>query len=122
MVDPEHLAISKSKGIEIDWKDGQHSSFTCAFLRDNCPCAVCTGAHGTLPQRTNYQAEMAKESAPANPFQMYKPTIKMVSVEPVGQYAIKIQWNDGHATGIYSWEHLRKLAEEAGRLSPIRKV
>lgn len=122
MVDPEHIAISKSKGIEIDWKDGQHSSFGLAFLRDNCPCAVCTGAHGTVPQRTNYQAELKNEAPAGNPFQMYKPAVKMLSIEPVGQYAIKIHWNDGHATGIYSWEHLRKLAEEAGHLSPIGKA
>ena len=42
-IDPEHIAISKSKGIEIDWKDGHHSSYGVAYLRDECPCAVCTG-------------------------------------------------------------------------------
>lgn len=122
MVDPEHIAISKSKGIEVDWKDGQHSSFGLAFLRDNCPCAVCTGAHGTVPQRTNYQATSTPVNDPANPFKIYQPAVKMLSVEPVGQYAIKIQWNDGHGSGIYSWEHLRKLAEQAGRLSPAAKA
>lgn len=122
MVDPEHIAISKSKGIEIDWKDGQHSSFGLAFLRDNCPCAVCTGAHGTVPQRTNYQATSTPVADPANPFKIYQPAVKMLSVEPVGQYAIKIQWNDGHGSGIYSWEHLRKLAEQTGRLSPAAQA
>ncbi len=39
-----------------------------AYLRDECPCASCTGAHGTEPQKTNYSA------APASPFPMYKPT------------------------------------------------
>ena len=46
---------------------------------------------------------------PAAPFQMYKPTLKMLSVEPVGSYAIRIHWSDGHNTGIYSYEHLRKI-------------
>lgn len=101
--DPEHIAISKSKGIEIDWKDGHHSSYDVALLRDECPCAVCTGAHGTEPQRTNFS------NPNASPFQMYKPTLKMRDVEPVGNYAIRILWNDGHSSGIYSYEHLRKI-------------
>lgn len=104
--DPQHIAISKSKGIDIDWQDGQHSSFSIELLRDQCPCAVCTGAHGTEPQKTNYSSPQA----PA--FQMYKPRLRMDGVEPIGSYAIKIAWNDGHSTGIYSWTYLRKLADE----------
>jgi DUF971 family protein len=40
---------------------------------------------------------------------MYKPSLKMNSVEPVGQYAIRIFWNDGHSTGMYSFDHLRNI-------------
>ena len=47
--EPEHIAISKSKGIKIDWKDGHRSDYALAYLRDECPCATCTGAHGTTP-------------------------------------------------------------------------
>ena len=61
----EHIAISKSKGIHIDWKDGHHSDYSLGYLRDECPCATCTGAHGTEPQKTNYAVDEAK---PANPF------------------------------------------------------
>jgi DUF971 family protein len=106
LVEPEHIAISKSKGIEIDWKDGLHSSLGLAFLRDNCPCAVCTGAHGTEPQKTNYQSP--------SPFQMHKPALKMLNCEAVGSYAVKINWNDGHSSGIYSFDYLRKLTTEGG--------
>src|ERR1700683_5502542 len=49
LTDPEHIAISKSKGIEIDWKDGHHSSYGVEYLRDWCPCATCAGSHGTTP-------------------------------------------------------------------------
>jgi DUF971 family protein len=100
---PAHIAISKSKGIEIDWEDGHHSSYACAYLRDECPCATCTGAHGTEPQKTNFSAPQK------DPFQMFKPAPKMLNVEPVGHYAIKIFWNDGHSTGLYSYDHLRKI-------------
>ena len=102
MTDPEHIAISKSKGVEIDWKDGHHSSYSVAYLRDQCPCALCTGAHGTVPQKTDY-------SAPVEPFQLFKPAIKMLNVEPAGNYGMKIFWNDGHSSGIYSYEMLRRI-------------
>jgi len=94
--DPEHIAISKSKGIKIDWKDGHASEYTLQYLRDHCPCAQCTGAHGT-------------PAAKANPFQMYKPVLKIEAVEPIGNYAIRLNWSDGHRAGIYSYEHFRRI-------------
>ena len=101
IADPEHIAISKSTGIKIDWRDGHHSDYSLAYLRDECPCATCTGAHGTEPQKASYSKPEL--------FPMYKPTLRMNSVEPVGQYAVRIFWNDGHSTGIYSFDHLRKI-------------
>jgi DUF971 family protein len=101
---PEHIAISRSKGIKIDWKDRHRSEYSLAYLRDECPCASCTGAHGTEPQKTNYATPQ-----PANPFQMYTPALKMLNVEEVGAYAIRIDWSDGHGSGIYSFDHLRRI-------------
>ena len=98
----EHIAVSKSRGIEIDWKDAHHSSYGVEYLRDWCPCANCTGSHGTEPRRKSTDEA-------ANPLRMYKPSVKMVSIEPVGQYAMKIVWNDGHQSGIYSYDHLRSI-------------
>ncbi len=97
--DPEHIAISKSKGIKIDWKDGHHSEYGLTYLRDKCPCASCTGAHGTPPRQPESD----------NPFQMFKAALKMLSVEPVGNYAIRINWSDGHSSGIYSYDHFRHI-------------
>ena len=101
--EPEHIAISKSKGVKIDWKDQHHSDYPLGYLRDECPCATCTGAHGTPPQKSNYAEQLA------NPFPMYKPTLKMLEVEPVGSYALRIGWSDGHSSGIYSFDHLRRV-------------
>jgi DUF971 family protein len=102
--DPEHISISRSKGIKIDWKDGLHSDYELRYLRHHCPCAVCTGSHGTPP-----------EAPPIDPgpFQMYSAPLKMVSVEPIGAYAIRILWSDGHGSGIYSFEHLRKISPQS---------
>jgi DUF971 family protein len=99
--EPEHIAISKSKGIKIDWKDQHHSEYPLAYLRDECPCASCTGAHGTTPLKSNYSG--------AEPFPMYKPALKMIDVEPIGSYAVRIAWSDGHNTGIYSFDHFRRI-------------
>jgi DUF971 family protein len=104
MADPEHIAISKSKGIKIDWKGGHRSEYSLAYLRDECPCASCTGAHGTEPQKTDYATPPS-----ADPFPLFKPTLKMESVEEVGHYAVRIHWSDGHNTGIYSFDHLRTI-------------
>ncbi len=102
---PEHIAISKSKGVKIDWADGHRSEYSLAYLRDECPCASCTGSHGTEPQKTNF----SQSAAAADPFQMFKPAPKMVNVEPVGAYAFRVDWNDGHNSGIYSYDHLREI-------------
>src|SRR3954449_9028804 len=90
--EPEHIAISKSTGIKIDWKDQHHSDYSLEYLRDECPCATCTGAHGTEPQKSNYAASPGAiaGNAPANPFQMYQPRLKILNVEPIGHYAVRI--------------------------------
>jgi DUF971 family protein len=102
--DPLHLAISKSKGLSIDWSDGHVSRFSNEYLRDECPCASCTGAHGTPPEKSSYSNPQA-----ANPFQMYQPKLKMLDVEEVGSYAIRVRWSDGHNAGIYSFDYLRSI-------------
>jgi len=100
--EPEHIAISKSKGIKIDWRDGHHSEYALVYLRDKCPCASCTGAHGTPPR----QPEAA---TPASPFPMFQPALKILNAEPVGNYAVRMHWSDGHSSGIYSFDYLREI-------------
>jgi DUF971 family protein len=97
--DPERIRISKSKGVKIEWKDGHVSEYGLDYLRDRCPCASCTGAHGTPP----------RQPAESSPFQMYKAALAIVSADPVGSYALRIAWSDGHNTGIYTWELLRGI-------------
>lgn len=95
---PTNIAVSKSKGIRIDWADGSHSEYDLTTLRDRCPCAGCTGSHGTPPRE------------PPSPFHMYQAALRVEKVTPVGNYALQIHWNDGHNSGIYTWEYLRSLA------------
>ncbi len=100
-IEAARVAVSKSKGVTIEWKDGHRSEYALEYLRENCPCATCAGTHGGPTYKEQKQA--------ANPFQMFKPALRIEKVEPVGGYAIRFYWNDGHSTGIYSYEHLREI-------------
>jgi DUF971 family protein len=85
--------------LVIDWSDGLRTNYTWRHLRDNCPCAGCREEH----------------LAPPDPFRILKASelvpLKPVSITPIGHYAYKIAWSDGHDTGLFTLEHLRKLAQ-----------
>jgi DUF971 family protein len=93
---PKNIEVSLSSGVQVDWGDGHHSKYTLEYLRANCPCAACA-------------AGSQKPATPPSPFQMYKKVLKMNGVEPIGRYALQFRWNDGHSTGIYSFDHLRNI-------------
>ncbi len=101
MPDPRNIDISKTQGVTIIWNDGHESQFPLPYLRDHCPCATCSNAHGT--------SEPQAGTVSRNPFVMYKERPKIRDVEMVGRYAMRILWSDGHNTGIYSWTHLREI-------------
>ncbi len=94
--DPASIDISKSQGIDIVWSDGHQSHYDLGYLRDRCPCATCA-------------TEESKPSAPAGSLPLYKERPKIRDVEMTGRYAMRILWNDGHSTGIYSFAHLREI-------------
>jgi hypothetical protein len=51
---------------------------------------------------------------------MFQPALKMLAVEPVGNYAIRINWSDGHSSGIYSYDHFREICQCAA--SEARRI
>jgi len=82
--------------LTVQWSDGHSSAYPYRYLRDKCPCATCGGAG--LPKQA------------ASPFPMFgaKP-LKPERAELVGRYAVQIHWNDGHSSGIYSFDYLRQV-------------
>jgi DUF971 family protein len=98
---PRPVALSKEGDdrLVIQWSDGHRSVHAWKHLRDHCPCATCREERNTPP----------------DPFRILNPAelvpLKPVSVTPVGHYAYKITWSDGHDTGIYTLEHLRELCQ-----------
>ena len=86
--------------LAIKWDDGGESFIALERLRRCCPCAGCKGETDILG---NVYKNPDKPFA-ANAFEL----VKIVSV---GGYAIQPNWADGHNTGIYSFDYLKRIAE-----------
>jgi DUF971 family protein len=107
-VTPLKVRVKKTEGtgVEIDWRDGHKSSWDFRWLRDACPCATCheerekTGREPGVPKPKEQGLLMIYQEPP-----------RPIGVEPVGKYALKFKWNDGHEAGIYSWDYLRRVCQ-----------
>jgi len=77
--------------LEIDWSDGHHSRYSHEWLRVQCPCADCRG-------HTPEQAKIITG----------KEQVRIGGIEPVGNYAFRISFDDGHNTGLYEFSGLRQ--------------
>lgn len=96
MFRPTSLKKIDERTLGIAWEDGHESIYDATYLRENCSCAACkdewTGEKKIQP------GELPK-------------TVLPVLIDSVGQYGLKIKWNDGHGAGIYTYDHLRKLCQ-----------
>ncbi len=96
---PVALKKEGADRLVIEWNDGHRSEYLWTHLRANCPCAGCR----------------EERLQPPNPLRILKPNelvpLKPVSINPVGFYAYKIVWSDGHDTGLFTLEHLRELCQ-----------
>ncbi len=80
--------------IGIVWEDGHESYFSGHYLRCACACAHCVDEMSG--------AKVLEDSrVPAD--------VAPVELHPVGNYAFSVRWSDGHETGIYTFERLRRL-------------
>ncbi|MDH5546302.1 MAG: DUF971 domain-containing protein [Gammaproteobacteria bacterium] len=89
----------KSRILEMRFDDGSHFEFTCEFLRVYSPSAEVRG-HGPGEE----VLQLAKED------------VNIEKIEPIGHYAIKPTFSDGHDTGIFSWEELYRLGKHQDEL------
>lgn len=79
--------------IAIEWADGHSTAYLASELRRLCPCAQCVSE--TTGQRLLDPASVGDE-------------LTQVDVRIVGNYAITVQFSDGHATGIFTYNYLRE--------------
>jgi DUF971 family protein len=95
--------VTTGAGVDIVWSDGHASHYDFPYLRDECPCATCND------ERIRKSAGAGAAPAPAAALPMYKPKARAQAATTVGNYAIQITFTDGHATGIFSYDHLRSI-------------
>ncbi len=105
-VTPAKVRVMKTEGtgMSIDWKDGHTSTWNFAWLRNACPCATCNEER----QHAGREPGVAKPKA-GGLLVMYEAPPRPLEVTPVGKYAIRFKWNDGHESGIYSYDYLRRM-------------
>jgi DUF971 family protein len=96
------IHLSTGAGVDIVWADQHASHYDFPYLRDSCPCAMC-----------NDEREQKAKSGPSATtvavLPMFKPRVTAKAASAVGNYAIQIQFSDSHATGIFSFSHLREI-------------
>lgn len=88
----------KSRVLEITFEDGARFTLPCEYLRVYSPSAEVQG-HGPGQQV----------------LQLGKEKVGITRIEPVGNYAVKLVFDDGHASGIYTWSYLYQLGAEQAR-------
>ena len=87
--------------LAVKWDDGSEGFIPLEKLRRACPCAGCKGEVDIMG---NLHKGPELTLAPAS-FQLRR-------LDWVGTYGVQPRWNDGHGTGIYSFEMLRALAQQ----------
>lgn len=107
-VQPTRLALEGSL-LRIEWSDGTSVLYDPIQLRQRCPCATCN-------------SERARADAARRPAESSGKAVTIAGMEPVGNYAYKIRFSDGHDTGLFTLELLRELGEEKAAGSIGRKM
>lgn len=86
--------------LAIKWEDGSESFVRLEKLRQHCPCAGCKGEVDIMGNV--YKGPEQKLDLRA---------FQLLRLGTVGTYAVQPFWGDGHSTGIFSFDYLRKVAE-----------
>ncbi len=93
---PVELRQLDASTLGIVWNDGHSSLYGVRRVRLACRCANCID-EWTREKKIN------EASIPAD--------VRPIKIETVGRYALRMDWTDGHTTGIYPFEGLRKMCE-----------
>lgn len=99
---PAGITANKTeRTLTLQWKDGHVSVYPFGLLRAACPCASCRGGHENMhpePEEAVFSTNLPESAS-----------TRLNTIEAVGQYALTIEWQDGHHYGIYNWHFLRAL-------------
>ncbi len=95
MIEPRQIIEENDSEISINWSDEEETKYNAADLRRACPCAGC------INEWTGEKMLKAENIAD---------DLSFSSISIVGRYALNFHFSDGHETGIYSFDYLRKLS------------
>ena len=87
---------TRSRQLQLEWSDGHRSTYGWEQLRWACPCAVCSGEWGQ-PGVLKFVQRLTIEQT------------TLADLLEVGNYALQPVWQDGHDTGIFAFDYLRKV-------------
>lgn len=113
MLKPTKIERVENQGLFIEWPEGgSRILLPVELLRGNCPCALCRekrgeGNHDTplTPKKSVSRLQVISHSRDEE--------LNLQRIWSIGNYAIGIQWGDGHDDGIYAFALLRELTEKA---------
>ena len=96
---PTNIVADRAQRIlTITWSDGRDCHYSFAGLRAVCPCVLCQGGHANMGRPADkLLLQRAQDDA-----------LNLEAITPVGAYAVQLRWNDGHDSGIYSWDYLHE--------------
>lgn len=92
--------IPDTNSFHIKFDDGFEGTLTAQVLRENCPCASCSG-----------EEVLFHKYVPA-PKVLTDDSYTLEKAVPAGNYALQLTWKDGHNTGMYKWEFLKELCSK----------
>ncbi len=92
-------AVLIGNELALSFADGFEAYLPLAMLRRACPCAACQGEPDALGRVVRPTVEHGPRA------------FELLKFEPVGGYAIQLAWGDGHASGIFTFDYLQKLAQ-----------
>lgn len=98
---PTNITLDRTTNkLVIDWSNGTQCDYPLSELREACPCVECRGGHHNMG--ISKGPDNILNLTPARSY-------KVEDVQMVGSYAIQFTWDDGHHTGIYTWDYLMHL-------------
>ncbi len=98
---PKNITLNKTEGyLEITWQDDKTCQYPLSHLREACPCVECRGGHQYMGPA--FEPNNLLELKP-------KRSYTITDIQLIGNYALSPRWDDGHQTGIYTWEFLHRL-------------
>ncbi|MFC1758832.1 gamma-butyrobetaine hydroxylase-like domain-containing protein [Planctomycetota bacterium] len=107
MIRPTGMKLLRDVVLEITWSDNIQHQIPLEALRKSCPCATCR------EKRTTDQAPSKPDPSVGLQVLSLAETqpLRIESMQPIGNYAYGIRFSDGHDTGIFTIEFLRRLGE-----------